>query len=357
MFPPAAPQTRAQRRTPGSQLSPRGRLLAAVGVGAVLLVMVLGSWLSIRAFTRSSPVYLNGATTAATTWTWDGVDFKAAATGAGPSSNHTDLAYDAARGTLLAWDHGCAKLVMGFWGGCQAGVNQVWTWNGSAWTKQASNASPEEIGAGVMTFDSRLRQVVYVNGVGRVWAWGDQGWRPLSTPGGPHVEPPGSAARSDTFAAGYDETRGLLIYALTTSTWTWDGRSWTSLPSGIPLAEARGDAHLVHDRDSAQLVYVGQRQTWIWDGTQWTSHDQPALVGATLAYDPLRKYVLALRQDPSSCSQSTCSVSAWTWSGTAWTPLRAAHPPLLAQTRSGAHPPPMAFDEARGEMVFLAATS
>src|SRR5258708_5816128 len=169
MFPPAAPQTRAQSRTPGSQLTPRGRLLAAAGVAAVLVVMVLGSWLSIRAFAPSGPVYGGGTAAAATTWTWDGVDFKAATTGSGPSSNQTDMAYDGAQGVILAWDHGCTKLVMGFWGGCQARADQVWSWDGSGGRKQASSGSPQEIGRGGMLYDASLRQVLFINHVRRSW--------------------------------------------------------------------------------------------------------------------------------------------------------------------------------------------
>ena len=357
MFPPAAPGTRAQNRTPGSQLTPRGRVLAGLGVTGVLLVMVFGSWLSIRAFAPSGAVYGNGTAPAATTWTWNGADFTLVTTGRGPSSNQTDMAYDGAAGAILAWDHGCTKLVMGFWGGCQARADQVWTWDRTGWTSVSSRSSPTEIGRGVMLYDTELRQVLYVNQVGRSWAWTGGGWRPVALNGAPHVEPPGSAAASDTFAVGYDEARGLLVYALTASTWLWNGDTWTSRPGGIPLSDFTGDPHLVYDRATSQLVYAGQHRTLTWDGSTWSGHEQPALANATLASDPLRKNVLAVREDPSSCSQSACTVTVWTWDGASWTLVHPAHQPLLAQTRSGAYPAPMAFDEGQGVIVFLAATN
>jgi hypothetical protein len=163
---------------------------------------------------------------------------------------------------------------------------------------------------------------------------------------------------ASTFAAGYDGTRDLLVFALPGATWTWDGAAWTKASGdGIDPADARADAHLVFDRARGQLVYVGSRYTWTWDGAVWRRHDQPRIAAGTAAYDAARGAVMLVQQDASACDRAGCRTTTWTWDGGAWTRIAVARPPVLALTRSGASLPPMAFDEARGVMVLFASGS
>ena len=147
------------------------------------------------------------------------------------------------------------------------------------------------------------------------------------------------------------------MYALSTSTWSWDGTSWTEAKGGIDVAEARPDVHLVYDRGHGQLVYVGSRLTWTWDGARWQSHEQPAIAAGTLGYDAVRRTVMLVQQDASACDRTACPTTTWAWDSTSWTQLPMAHAPVLPLTRSGAFPPPMAFDEGRGVMVFFASAN
>jgi len=208
-----------------------------------------------------------------------------------------------------------------------------------------------------MVYDSRLRRVVYVSGAGLAWTWTGSDWTTLAMSGAPRVPGHDTASGATTFAVGYDEGRELLVFALSASTWTWDGIAWTQVPGGIDGGEARGDAHLVYDGATAQLVYAGSRSTWTWDGTRWRRHDQPAITSAALGYDPVRRTVMLVQQDASACDRTACRTTTWAWGSSSWTQLPIDRVPVLPLTRSGAFPPPMAFDEARGVMVLFASAN
>ena len=340
-----------------STLSRRARIMALLGLCALALSTSIATWLSMRPGRPLTPVYGSGSALS-TVWTWDGTRYSVApVAGAGPYSNDTDMAYDRAQSLLVVWDHGCGRLVMGFTGGCADQVNQTWTWDRQRWSPHSPKSAPVEVGQGAMVYDSRLGRVVYVNGVGRGWTWSGSDWVPLALRGAPSVPRRDSASAPSTFAVGYDEGRKLLVFALSDSTWSWDGSSWTEAKSGVDVTDARADVHLVYDRAHEQLVYVGSRLTWTWDGARWQPHDQPAIAAGTPGYDPVRQTVMLVQQDTSACDRSTCRTTTWAWDSRSWKQLQIGDGPLLPLTRSGAFLPPMAFDEARGVMVFFASAN
>jgi hypothetical protein len=195
---------------------------------------------------------------------------------------------------------------------------------------------------------------VYVNGGGQAWSWNGTEWVTMALKGAPRIPRRDSASAPATFAVGYDEGRDRLVFALSGSTWSWDGSRWTEVPSGIDVAEARSDAHLVYDRARGELLYVGNRFTWTWNGAGWLRHEQAASAAGTIAYDSVRKVVMLVQQDSSACDRTACRTATWTWDSTSWRPLSTDPVPVLPLTRSGAFDPPMAFDEARGVIVFFA---
>jgi hypothetical protein len=208
-----------------------------------------------------------------------------------------------------------------------------------------------------MVYDGRLGQVVYANGIGQAWTWTGSDWKSIDAPGAPRVPRRDLAAPVATFAVGYDESRDLLVFALSTSTWKWDGSTWREVAGGIDAGDARPDAHLVYDRAHGQLVYVGSRFTWTWDGASWQKHVQPAIAKGTLGYDGARRTAMLVQQDSSACDQAACRTTIWIWDGKVWTQVPTDRVPLLPLTRSGVSLPPMAFDEVRGVMVLFASTS
>jgi hypothetical protein len=338
-----------------ARLDRRGRILALLGLCALAVATVATTWFSMRFGQPATPIYSGGAAAPGALWTWDGAAYSMMpGAGAGPYSNDADMAFDRTRGVLVLWDHGCGRLVMGFTGGCVTQVDQTWTWDGQRWSAHVPRSVPVEAGLGAMVYDSRLERVVYVSGAGRAWAWTGSDWLPVAMRGTPAVPDRSSAATASTFAVGYDEGRGLLVFALSTSTWTWDGSSWTEVPGGIDAADARGDAHLVYDRERGQLLYVGSRSTWTWNGVGWQAHEQPAIAAGTLGYDPVRRTVMLVQQDASACDRTSCRTTVWAWDSRSWSRLPVDRVPVLPVTRSGAYPPPMAFDEARGVMALFA---
>ena len=345
--------------SPWSNRGLRSRVLALLGIAALVVGAAVATWLSIRGGQPSTPpLYGPSRPGPAALWMWDGTAYTMSSVpAAGPSSNYADMAYDRIHGVIVLWDHGCTSLVMGFQGGCVTHVNRTWTWDGSRWTPQPAHSSPTAVGQGTMLFDSRLAQVVYVNGSGQAWAWGGSSWASLALPGGPTVPVPGSGTQSLTFAAGYDEGRDELVFVLPGATWLWDGARWQGVSGGIAAGEARADAHVVYDRAHQQLVYVGSRATWTWDGSRWQQHVQPAISSGTMAYDQARATVVLVLPDSSVCDHTACQATTWEWDSTAWTRVPLLRGPLLPLTRSGAYGTPMAFDEARGVTVLFASAS
>lgn len=327
--------------------------MALLGLCTLAVSTSVATWLAMRPGQPSTPVYGSG-TAQATIWTWDGTRYSVGPlAGVGPHSNDTDMAYDRAQGLLVVWDHGCGRLVMGFTGGCADQVNRTWTWDSQRWLAYSTRSSPVEVGQGAMVYDSRLGRVVYINGVGQAWTWSGSNWSMLALTGAPRVPRRDSASAPSTLAVGYDEGRKLLVFALSDSTWLWDGSVWTEAKSGIPFTDARADVHLVYDRAHDQLVYVGSHLTWTWEGTRWQSHGQPSLGAGTPAYDPVRQSVLLVQQDASACDRSSCKTTTWNWDSRSWNQLQIDQGPVLPLTRSGAFLPPMAFDEARAVMVLF----
>jgi hypothetical protein len=353
--------TQVTQSTPPSRWSERGRgarLLALLGVAALLVSASVATWLAIRNAQSATPVYGNPSSSPGVTWTWDGARYaQVPATGSGPMSNNADMAYDRTRGLTVLWDHGCVNMVMGFQGGCATHVNRTWTWDGVSWTGRSPASAPEEIGQGAMVYDSQSERVVYVNGEGRAWTWTGADWTTMAMPGGPQIARRGSGPAATTFVVGYDEARGQLVFVTSTSTWLWNGKTWSEARSRIGLGEAGAQARAVFDRVRGALVYVGSRFTWTWDGALWQKHDQPAISAGALGYDPIRGTTMLVQQDSSVCDRTACRTTTWTWGSGGWAQVPITQVPLLPLTRSSALDPPMAFDEARGVMVIFVSAS
>jgi hypothetical protein len=322
----------------------------------LILATGLGIWFSIRGGQPTSPVYGNPSSRPDQAWAWDGTDYQLLSLGTGPASNAADLTYDAGREELVAWDHGCTQLVMGFTGGCRDQANQTWTARaGAGWTLRHPKSEPVAVGLGVLVYAKSLGGVIYLNGVGAAWAWNGEEWHQLAIKNRPQIDPPGSArSQAQTFVAGYDEESGLLYLVQSARTWTTNGSAWSrvAVNSGIDSGQARADARLVYDRALHRLVYVGRDNTFTWEGSRWAASAQPSFGASSAAYDPLTRLLVLVDQAAGPCDGSSCRALTWTWNGT-WTQVAVAHPPLLPRTRTGSASAPLAFDEARGQLVLL----
>ena len=119
-------------------------------------------------------------------------------------------------------------------------VEQVWSWDGSAWSLLADSGPPATVVTGV-AYDPERRTAVRYGGLPldsndcstETWEWSAAGWA------GKDVDPPTvcdhmfmvhEATRQRSLLFGGGDDAGNLI----TETWAWDGETWQQLASQGP---------------------------------------------------------------------------------------------------------------------------
>ncbi len=165
-------------------------------------------------------------------------------------------------------------------------VEQVWSWDGSAWSLVDDGGPPATVVTGV-AYDPVRRAAVRYGGLPldsndcstETWEWSAAGWVSKE------VDPPTvcdhmfmvhEATRQRSLLFGGGDDAGNLI----TETWAWDGATWQQLASEGPS----GRAHFgfVYDEGHEQaLIYGGYDGSavfddfWSWDGSSWSQIDFP----------------------------------------------------------------------------------
>ena len=178
---------------------------------------------------------------------------KVSETGPLPLFGH-NMVYDEARGNVVLF------------GGAHTGYpdnpittfpfptfSDTWIWDGTVWTKVATNSPEPRIDFG-MAYDSVREKVVLFGGYN---------------------------FSSSTYWA---------------STWEWDGRSWTEVATDGP--PPRHSTSMVYDSARGKTVLFGGEalgkflgDTWEWDGAVWTqvSSEGPSSRSThAMAYDSIR---------------------------------------------------------------------
>lgn len=172
------------------------------------------------------------------------------------------LTFDAARGVTV--------LFGGFDGTWR---NDVWEWDGTAWTQRCTAAPcntsmPSRRAGMVLSFDAARQQTLLFGGfdssdsdvyLGDTWTWDGSSWTPHTPPSAP--SPRVSAA------AAYDPvTRLVYLFGGADGAgelgdlWAWDGSSWQQLEaSGTP--GPRRDAELAWDSARRRGVLYGGRSS------------------------------------------------------------------------------------------------
>ncbi|HEU4420563.1 MAG TPA: hypothetical protein VFT55_16615, partial [Planctomycetota bacterium] len=190
-----------------------------------------------------------------------------------PLRNDIGLAYDSARGEVLAFG-GYAVSPPG-------PLGDTWTWNGASWTQHAV-AGPSPRTEVTIGYDATRQRVVLFGG--RMQAY----------------------------------TSGNLA-----DTWEWNGSAWNAVPTpSAPPPHAR--SRLVHDMARQRMVMIGladggsfPNETWEYDGTTWTQcPSPPGFVGTegAVAYDPVRAETLVF--GGYGTNDKLGGVAAW--NGTTW---------------------------------------
>ena len=285
--------------------------------------------------------------------------------------NSAGTAFDAANGTMVVSGgrHGCALT--------SAIYSDTWSWNGTTWKQeQPTDKGPAEriIGAPV-AYDPQSKAVVVVTysgscGMGTItWQWNGSNWseKDNDITGPPSV---GSMA--------YDASSSKVIFWSSqpannpdgsvqpdgSSTWSWDGTTWSQLHPATNPPATLGSTRMVYDPASKLCVLYDTytQQMWTWDGSNWSQHSQSggpsARIGASMVYDDaIGKTVLfggaavsGYKTDSNGFAQYTFDHALgdmWTWDGGAWTQL---HPSTAPSPRYDAQ---MVYDLAHNQLVLF----
>lgn len=194
---------------------------------------------------------------------------------------HSGIAYDSARQRVL---------LFGGVDNANVALDDLWSWNGTAWTRLSASTGGREIGTEIY---ATAQDVFSVSPTGRVQRLVDTQWVQVT---------PASTPDRTTASMAYDSARGRLVRfgggaapgQAARETWEYDGQTWTLVSSQGP--SARFIPSMAYDPQRRVTVLFGGLSlseqklddTWEWDGFEWTqvSGSGPsARFGATMVFD------------------------------------------------------------------------
>lgn len=194
------------------------------------------------------------------------------------------------------------------------------------------------------------------------WIWNGATWSLLHPAHHPsareHATMASDLASGQLLLFGGDSDNGLRSPQRLSDTWSWDGRDWHLVSSGIGGTPAAADnPHMAYDAVTRQVVLVtqscdcpapgdpSQTQTWTWDGHRWTRqrplHEpigagpggidgapaqrtaRPQLAGGpvgdltAIATDPLSGHALLIEK-VNFADTVPGPAATWTWTGSDW---------------------------------------
>ncbi|WP_437639501.1 Kelch repeat-containing protein [Sorangium sp. So ce854] len=261
------------------------------------------------------------------TWSWDGRTWtQVTPAGRSPAPRHAHaMAYDAARRRIVLF--GGSRVP-------NAGVDDTWEWDGTAWTEiaPAGSSRPSPRFASAMAYDAaRERAVLYggarynassqgVSSLGDTWEWDGTTWTERRPAGSSPSSPPWRARH----AMAYDAAQGrIVLHDGGSGVWEWDGAAWTERTTAGSSPSSRDNA-MVYDVARDRVVLVDYGETWLWDGTGWTERafadaSPGGRYGPAMAYDAGRGRVVLFGSDSAN--------DTWEWDGTTWTERATASSP------------------------------
>jgi hypothetical protein len=135
-------------------------------------------------------------------------------------------------------------------------------------------------------------------------------------------------ARRQLLLVGGTGTEGTSPSGDRSSTWKWDGTSWTRLATTGP--SPRNQVALAYDAARQRVVLFGGQagvfpninvlaDTWEWDGTSWAQKATTGPSGrvhATIAFDRARGKIVLFGGFNAGTNQELRDI--WEWDGTSW---------------------------------------
>lgn len=284
------------------------------------------------------------------TWLHDGSEWRQA-DASGPGAAHPLLVCDEARGSLmlLASDTSLQPAAVPM---------STFAWNGSGWTQESTPVAPLSRAGAAAAWDAVRQRAILIggeNGGDEVWEWDGTAWSLRA-----HVA---EFARSGAIvwfdpqtgrirvAGGHHRTTGLRQ----TDVWSWDGSSATRDLIGPSPAQRRDFAWFA-DVQHRGILFGGHDgfapgdETWSWGGSRWQQlalpARPPARSGAAAAFDPLRGRTLLF----GGAGTGGHLGDLWSWDGGGWSRLTSTNGP---QPRALAS---MTFDRRRFVAVLFGGT-
>ena len=296
-----------------------------------------------------------------------------------PRAAHV-MAYDNARGVTVVFGGNTPT---------GPGTNDLWEWDGSAWTnKTPVGIKPKARMEHAMAYDSMRNRIVLFGGscedetiANDLWEWDGSAWVDL-TPRGMPVNPPDGSwppGRAG-HAMAYDSGRGRLVvfggYEVGTDgfargVWEWDGHSWLHKAVDAPLPAPRSEAAMAYDPGLGRVILFGgdswdsgsntatyYADVWEWDGTDWHDGTPASGVAPDPRYSPGmffdagrgRIRVTGGLYWDSSTSTASYFGDLWEWNGQGPSWQQVTDLAITPQKRSGQA---MAYDTARREAVLF----
>ncbi|MEQ1632905.1 MAG: hypothetical protein ABL997_11065, partial [Planctomycetota bacterium] len=198
----------------------------------------------------------------ADTFTFDGEQWtQLVPANAPPARGGVQMVYDSQRAVCVLFGGTSPSAIGG------PSFQDTWEWDGSTWTQRTTATVPFRSGRYGMAYDSlRGRTVVYggiqstqlLGASNQTWEYDGTNWflrNPIATPGaldGSAMCYADSLATTILFG-GFTPVSG----AMTSSTWAWNGTTWTLLPVVGASPGPRYHARMVFDAARAVCVLHG----------------------------------------------------------------------------------------------------
>lgn len=208
-------------------------------------------------------------------------------------------------------------------------ANDMWSWDGAAWTLLSPGTRPSPRWYPMVAFDPSSQQVILFGGNDAAytlhndtWAWDGTTWAELS--------PAHAPAARDMARLATDPARSKVVlfggYAnpnTLADTWEWDGADWTET---TPAVSPSGRYLHTLTYDGAGVMLFGgwdaggafPRDTWRYDGT-WTQittvFSPPGRAMSFTSYDATLGRVRLFGGYAGAATNDT-----WEWTGAQWRP-------------------------------------
>jgi hypothetical protein len=266
----------------------------------------------ITGFPQNGPAQVS-----AETWTWDGMSWQQLHPVNSPPGRHGEgLVYDQVHQVLVLY---------GGQGADQGFLTDTWTWNGTNWTQMSPSQSPPTWFFAPMTYDATRKATLLYVGSGswpltppnQTWSWDGSTWTLVPT-----TTDPNGVNNINNSTIVYDSARAQTLLVSGSGTWVLGAGGWRRLTGGGP--QITNNLAIVDDEARGELVEVGANgDTWTWDGKAWIAKNPSvapsARIAETLVNDPIHKQVVLFGGGTAGVA-STASLTSetWVWDGNAW---------------------------------------